>query len=221
VRAHCRLPLCFGTRHADVDHGRDRQAATQGVLFRDATAIENFRKIDTLIVDKTGTLTEGKPRFERCVAASGYTEDEVLRLAASLDQGSEHPLAAALVQAAHERKLVLEKVDSFESIAGIGARGIAGGQHQLNLGNTALMAQAGISVDDLKSQAEALRAEGASAMYLSVDGKLAGLLAVSDPIKAGTLEALAALKTTGIRVIMASGDGLTTAKAVASSCCRR
>jgi P-type Cu+ transporter len=191
------------------------KAATHGVLFRDAAAIENFRKVDTLIVDKTGTLTEGKPRFERCIATSGYTENEVLRSAASLDQGSEHPLAQALVVAARERNLVLDKADSFDSIAGAGVRGTVGNR-QLNLGNSALMAQVGVSVVELKSQAETLRAEGASVMYLSTDGKLAGLLAVSDPIKANTVEALASLKATGMHVIMASGDGLTTARAVAA-----
>jgi Cu+-exporting ATPase len=191
------------------------KAATQGVLFRDAAAIENFCKVDTLIVDKTGTLTEGRPRFERCIATAGHTEDQVLQGAASLDQGSEHPLAEALVAAARERKFVLGKAEGFESIAGIGVRGTVAGQ-QLNLGNIALMAQMGIAVDEIKSQAESSRAEGASVMYLSIDGKLAGLLAVSDPIKANTVEALAALKATGMRVIMASGDGLTTAKAVAA-----
>jgi Cu+-exporting ATPase len=191
------------------------KAATQGVLFRDAAAIENFRKVDTLIVDKTGTLTEGKPRFERCIATPGHTEDEVLRWAASLDQGSEHPLAEALVAAARERNLTLEKATRFESIAGGGVRGTIGNR-QINLGNTALMTQVSVPVDELKLPAEKLRAEGASVMYLSTDGALAGLLAVSDPIKANTDEALAALKATGMRVIMASGDGLTTARAVAT-----
>ena len=191
------------------------KAATQGVLFRDAAAIENFRKVDTLIVDKTGTLTEGKPRFERCVATPGHTEDEVLLLAASLDQGSEHPLAEALVAAARERNLALEKAEDFESIAGSGVRGTVG-KRQINLGNSALMAQVGASVEEFKSQAEALRAEGASVMYLSIDGNLGGFLAVSDPIKANTVEALSALKAASVRVIMASGDGLTTAKAVAA-----
>ena len=191
------------------------KAATQGVLFRDAAAIENFRKVDTLIVDKTGTLTEGKPKFDSVVASPGYTEDEVLRLAASLDQGSEHPLAAAIVNAAKERKLALDKVDGFESSTGIGVRGSVGGK-ALALGNTALMTQLGVPVEPLKAQAEALRASGASVMYLAVDGQSAGLLAVSDPIKTSTVEALAALKAAGIRVIMATGDGLTTAKAVAA-----
>jgi P-type Cu+ transporter len=191
------------------------KAATQGVLFRDAAAIENFRKVDTLIVDKTGTLTEGKPRFDRAVATSGFTEDEVLRLAASLDQGSEHPLADAIVSAARARGLALDKAEGFESSSGIGVQGKVAGK-ALALGNTALMAQLGVPVDSLKAQAEALRAEGASVMLLAVDGKAAGLLAVSDPIKASTIEALATLKASGLRVIMATGDGLTTATAVAA-----
>jgi Cu+-exporting ATPase len=191
------------------------KAATQGVLFRDAAAIENFRKVDTLIVDKTGTLTEGKPRFDRVVARPAFTEDEVLRLAASLDQGSEHPLAHAIVAAARERKLDLDKADGFESDTGIGVRGKVSGK-TLALGNTALMEQSGVAVQTLKDQAEALRAEGASVMALAVDGQLAGLLAVSDPVKASTAEALAALKASGLRVIMATGDGLTTAQAIAS-----
>ena len=190
-------------------------AATQGVLFRDAAAIENFRRVDTLIVDKTGTLTEGRPRFDRVVAVPGFAEDEVLRLAASLDQGSEHPLAAAIAAAARAKGLVLDKAEGFDSIAGIGVRGVVGGK-ALALGNTALMAQLEVAVDALKSQAEALRAEGASVMILAVDGRAAGLLVVSDPIKASTAAALATLKATGLHVIMATGDGLTTAKAIAA-----
>ena len=189
------------------------RGATSGVLFRDAAAIENLRKIDTLIVDKTGTLTEGRPSFERAVAAAGHTEDEVLRLAASLDQGSEHPLAAAIVSAARERGLSLEKPEQFDSESGIGVRGTLGGR-SLALGNTALMAQLGVDVAPLASQAEALRAQGASVMHLAVDAKLAGLLAVSDPIKATTPDALKSLRAAGLRVVMATGDGLTTARAV-------
>jgi len=189
------------------------RGATSGVLFRDAAAIENLRKIDTLIVDKTGTLTEGRPSFERAVAASGNTEDEVLRLAASLDQGSEHPLAATIVSAARERGLSLEKPEQFDSESGIGVRGTVGGR-SLALGNTALMAQLGVDVGPLASQAEALRAQGASVMHLAVDAKLAGLLAVSDPIKATTPDALKSLRAAGLRVVMATGDGLTTARAV-------
>ena len=191
------------------------RAATQGVLFRDAAAIENLRKIDTLVIDKTGTLTEGRPSFDRAVPAPGFEVDEVLRLAASLDQGSEHPLAETIVRAARERGLKLDKPENFESGSGIGVRGQVGGR-QLALGNTALMAQIGVAVESLIAQAESLRAEGASVMHLAVDGQLAGLLAVSDPVKDSTPEALAALKAAGLRIVMATGDGLTTAKAVAA-----
>ncbi|WP_370692480.1 heavy metal translocating P-type ATPase [Polaromonas sp.] len=191
------------------------KAAGQGILFRDAAAIEHLRTVDVLIVDKTGTLTAGKPAFDRAVPAAGFSADEVLRLAASLDQGSEHPLADAIVNAARERGLALDKPESFESASGIGVSGRVAGR-TLALGNTALMAQAGVAVDALLTQAEALRAEGASVMHLAVDGQLAGLLAVADPVKASTPEALATLKAAGLRVIMATGDGLTTAKAVAA-----
>ena len=191
------------------------RGATHGVLFRDAAAIENMRKIDTLIIDKTGTLTEGRPTFERAVPAPGFDADEVLRLAASLDQGSEHPLAETIVRAARERSMSLDKPENFESGSGIGVRGQVGGR-QLALGNTTLMEQIGVAVGALVPQAEALRAEGASVMYLAVDGQLMGLLAVSDPVKASTPEALATLKASGLRIVMATGDGLTTAKAVAA-----
>jgi len=199
------------------------KAATQGILFRDAAAIENFRKVDTLIVDKTGTLTAGKPQFDCSVAAAGFTDEQVLQLAASLDQGSEHPLANAIVQAAQESGLGralgaefgLSKVSSFESITGLGVCGSVDGK-TLALGNAALMAQLNIDVNALQTKAETMRVEGASVMLLAVDGKLAGLLAVSDPIKTSTAEALATLRLSGIRVIMATGDSLTTAKAVAA-----
>ncbi len=190
------------------------KAASQGVLFRDAAAIENFRKVDTLIVDKTGTLTEGKPRFNQAIAAPGFSQDEVLRLAASLDQGSEHPLADAIVKAAREKGLVIDTVENFESSTGIGVRGIVNGK-QLALGNTALMTQLNVQIETLQAQAEELRKTGASVMTLAVDGKVAGLLSVSDPIKASTLEALATLKASNLRVIMATGDGSMTAKSVA------
>ena len=191
------------------------RGATHGILFRDAAAIENLRKVTTLIVDKTGTLTEGKPAFDRAVPAPGFGEQEVLQLAASLDQASEHPLAAAIVQAARQGNLQLEKADQFESSSGIGVRGVVAGR-PLALGNTALMDQLGVSVAGLNDAAEALRVQGASVVHLAVEGKLAGLLAVSDPVKASTPEALKALTSAGLRVVMATGDGWTTAKAVAS-----
>ena len=189
------------------------RGATQGVLFRDAAAIENLCKVDTLIVDKTGTLTEGRPTFERAAALPGFTEDEVLRLAASLDQGSEHPLAAAIVAAARARGLVLDKPEQFDSASGIGVQGVVAGK-KLALGNTALMQQLGVDVAPLATQADPLRSQGASVMHLAVDGKLAGLLAVSDPVKATSADALASLRTSGLRIIMATGDGLATARAV-------
>jgi Cu+-exporting ATPase len=190
------------------------QGATRGVLFRDASAIESLRKVDTLVVDKTGTLTEGKPAFRGVVASAGLADDEVLRLAASLDQGSEHPLADAIVAAARERGLRLQKSEGFESSSGIGVRGTVDGR-RLALGNTALMEREQVDVSPLAGQAEALRADGASVMHLAVDGRLAGLLAVADPVKATTPEALQSLHRAGIRVVMATGDGLTTARAVA------
>ena len=189
------------------------KGATKGILFRDAAAIENLRKVNTLIIDKTGTLTEGKPIFDRVIPAPSFDGNEVLKLAASLDQGSEHPLADAIVRAARDRNLPLEKPENFESSSGIGVQGSVGLFH-LALGNTALMDKLGVSVDILKAQAEELRSEGASVMHLAINGKLAGLLAVSDPIKATTPEALQTLRDAGLRIVMATGDGLTTAKSV-------
>jgi P-type Cu+ transporter len=189
------------------------RAATMGILFRDAAAIENLRKVDTLIIDKTGTLTEGRPAFERAVATGGFTEGEVLRLAASLNQGSEHPLAAAIVTAARAQNLVLDKPELFDSASGIGVRGTVTGK-SLALGNTAFMQSLSVQTAALTSQAEALRGQGASVMYLAVDDQLAGLLSVADPIKATTKDALISLRAADLRVIMATGDGLTTARAV-------
>jgi Cu+-exporting ATPase len=190
------------------------RAAQQGVLFRDAAAIEGMRKVDTLIVDKTGTLTEGKPGFDRIVAAPGVSEQEVLAVAASIDQGSEHPLAHAIVAEARRRGLALAKPDAFESASGIGVRGALGGQ-PVALGNTALMEMEQVDWRVLEQQAEALRGEGASVIWLARGGRLLGLIAVSDPIKPSTPEALATLRAAGLAVIMATGDGLTTALSVA------
>ncbi|WP_081768630.1 copper-translocating P-type ATPase [Herbaspirillum sp. RV1423] len=190
------------------------RAATQGMLFRDAAAIEAMRKVDTLIVDKTGTLTEGRPAFDRVVAAAGMTEAYVLQIAASIDQGSEHPLAHAIVAEARRRDLPLIKPERFESSSGIGVRGSVSGL-SVALGNTVLMEAEKVDWHPLSEQAEALRSEGASVMYLAVDGGLAGIVAVSDPLKATTVDALATLTRAGLTIIMATGDGLTTAQAVA------
>ena len=190
------------------------RAATQGILFRDAAAIEGLRQVDTLIVDKTGTLTEGKPAFDRVVPAPGVTEQEVLQTAASIDQGSEHPLAHAIVAEARRRGLALDRADAFESASGIGVRGVVRGR-RIALGNTALMDTDQVDWKVLQGEAEGLRGEGASVMYLAADGRLRGLLAVSDPVKATTGEALATLREAGIDIVMATGDGVTTARAVA------
>ena len=190
------------------------RAATSGVLFRDAEALETLRKIDTLIVDKTGTLTLGRPVFDKAIAVAPFTEQDVLRTAASIDQGSEHPLANAIVEAARSRGLSLAKAESFESATGIGVRGMVEGR-RIVLGNTKLLTEAGADATPQASESERLRAEGASVVYLGIDGALAGLIAVHDPIKESTPGAIEALHKAGIRIVMATGDGPTTAKAVA------
>jgi Cu+-exporting ATPase len=189
------------------------RGATSGVLFRDAEAIELMRRIDTLIVDKTGTLTRGKPAFHAIAALPGFTEDEVLRLAASLDQGSEHPLADAIVAEARRRGLALSTAGEFESGSGIGVRGTVDGK-PIALGNTVIMKDVGVDAAPLAEVAEANRSEGASVVYVAAEGQLAGLIAVADPIKESTPEAIRTLRAAGIRIVMATGDGLTTAKAV-------
>jgi Cu+-exporting ATPase len=190
------------------------RAAQAGVLFRDAEAIERLRTIDTLIVDKTGTLTEGRPAFRDVLVAEGFTQDQVLQLAASLEQGSEHPLAAALVAEAKRRDLPLQRADDFESVTGRGVRGRVGGK-SIALGNQALMSDAGADVATMRDSVEALRNQGASVMFLAVERRLAGAVAVADPVKASALPALNALRAAGLRIVMASGDAQATADAVA------
>lgn len=190
------------------------RAAQHGVLFRDAEAIEALRQIDTLVVDKTGTLTEGRPQFRDVQAVAPFTADTVLQWAASLDQGSEHPLAAAIVAEARQRGAPLLPVTGFDSLTGLGVRGRVDGK-DMRLGNAALMQEHGIALDALGGTAEGLRRAAASVMYLAVDGHLAGLLAVADPIKPSTAEAIAQLHRDGLRIVMASGDGSATAEAVA------
>ena len=192
------------------------RAASSGILFRDAEAIETLRKIDTLIVDKTGTLTLGKPAFDRVIAAADFDENEVLRLAASLDLASEHPLAAAIVAEARRRALPLAKAEEFDSASGIGVRGKIEGK-SITLGNDVLMQQQGVDLASLHAASEERRAQGASVMYLAVQGHLAGLLSVADPIKNSTPQALHDLHAAGLRVIMATGDGARTAQSVATA----
>jgi Cu+-exporting ATPase len=190
------------------------RAAQAGVLFRDAEAIERLRTIDTLIVDKTGTLTQGRPAFRQVVGHANFSDDDVLRLAASLDQGSEHPLADAIVAEARRRDLPLTSADDFESVTGLGVRGRVDGR-SLALGSAALMTEVGADFSVLAPEAERLRLEGATAMFLAVDGHAAGLIAVADPIKGSTATAVKALQADGLRIVMATGDSRTTADAVA------
>jgi len=190
------------------------RAAQHGVLFRDAEAIEALRGVDTLVVDKTGTLTEGRPAFRDVRAVPGFDADDVLHWAASLDQGSEHPLAAAIVSEARSRGRALASVEDFDSLTGMGVRGTVEGKALL-LGNAALMGDHGISLQPLHADAERLRQAAASVMFLAVDGALAGLIAVTDPIKASTAEAITQLRRDGLRIVMATGDGRATAEAVA------
>ena len=190
------------------------RAAQAGVLFRDAEAIERLRTIDTLIVDKTGTLTQGKPVFREAIGVEGYTPDEVLRLAASLDQGSEHPLADAIVTEARRRELKLSAATDFDSVTGLGVRGHVESR-AVAIGSRTLMTEAGADVGRLAGAAERLRNEGATAMFVALDGYAIGMIAVADPIKDTSRLAIQALQAMGVRVVMATGDGLSTAQAVA------
>jgi Cu+-exporting ATPase len=189
------------------------RGAAAGVLIKDAEALEALEAVDTLVVDKTGTLTEGKPRVTRVVAVSG-TEDELLRLAASLEQGSEHPLAGAIVKGAREKKLALAEATGFASRTGLGVTGTVEGK-ALALGNARLLAELGIEAAALTAQGEALRAEGATVVLLAAEGKTIGLIAVSDPLKAGAAEAIALLKEEGLEVVMLTGDSRLAAAVVA------
>jgi len=194
-----------------VGVGRGAQA---GVLIKNAEALERMEKIDTLVVDKTGTLTEGKPKVVAIVAATGFQEAEILRLAASVERASEHPLADAIVRAAKERELDLGKVDAFDSPTGKGATGKVDGKTVL-LGNANFLASLGIDTQPLHHQGERLRGDGATVINIAVDGQLAGLCAIADPVKPSTPDALKALAAEGIKVIMLTGDNRTTANAVA------
>jgi Cu+-exporting ATPase len=190
------------------------KGATMGVLFRNAEAIEHLRKVDTLVIDKTGTLTEGKPVLVTVHTASGFEVEELLRLSAGLERGSEHPLASAIVQGAESRGIEPLSPESFESLTGKGVRGKAGGR-EVALGTLKLMGELGIDPGPLAESAEKLRQEGQTILFMAVDGKAAGILGVADPIKATALEAIQALHGEGVRIVMLTGDNRTTALAVA------
>ena len=190
------------------------RGAKAGVLIRSAEALERFEKVDTLVVDKTGTLTEGRPSVTAIRTAPGFDENELLRLSASLERGSEHPLADAIVAAATERKLALSEATDFDSPVGRGVSGRIDGQ-PVALGNARFMEGLDVDVSALEAEAEALRADGATAIFVAVDGKAAGILGIADPIKATTAQAIIDLKTAGLRLVMMTGDNRTTAEAVA------
>ncbi len=192
--------------------GRGAQA---GVLVKDAEALERLSKVDTLIVDKTGTLTEGRPKLTDVVAAEGFDEAELLSLAAALEQGSEHPLAEAIVEGARERGTTVGKVTDFESVTGKGVRGTVDGR-AVALGNAAMMGDIGADHGALSERADRLRADGRTAMFVAVDGKAAGIVAVADPIKANAADAIRALHDSRLRIVMATGDNAVTARAVAA-----
>jgi heavy metal translocating P-type ATPase len=190
------------------------KGAGAGVLIKSAEALERMEKVDTLVVDKTGTLTEGKPRVTAIVPAAGLSEAEILPLAASLERSSEHPLAAAIVQAATDRGLALREPTDFASVAGRGVTGKIDGR-AVALGNAKLMSDLGIEFGDLDRRADQLRGDGATALFLAIDREPAGVVAVADPIKPTTLAALDALRSFGIRIVMLTGDNKRTAEAVA------
>ncbi len=190
------------------------RGASVGVLIKSAEALERFEKVDTLVLDKTGTLTEGRPSVTAIQPTSGFDETELLRLSASLERGSEHPLADAIVSAATERNLTLSEATGFDSPVGRGVSGMVDGR-QVALGNARFLGELGVDVSALEAGAEALRGDGATAIFVAVDRKAAGVLGIADPIKATTAEAISALKAAGLRLVMITGDNRTTAEAVA------
>jgi Cu+-exporting ATPase len=190
------------------------RGASEGILIRNAESLEIFEKVDTLVVDKTGTLTEGKPRLTQVVPAEGFDETYLLQLVASLEKASEHPLAAAIIAGAREKNIELVPVAEFQSITGKGVTGILQGK-RIGVGNAALIEDLGASSQALQAPAEGLRKEGQTVMFVTSDGRFAGLIAVADPIKGSTVQAIQQLKQAGIRVVMVTGDNHTTAAAVA------
>jgi heavy metal translocating P-type ATPase len=190
------------------------RGAELGVLIKNAEALERMEKVDTLVVDKTGTLTEGKPKVAAVVPAEGFDETTVLKFAASVERASEHPLALAIVNAAAEREIALAPVTGFDAPTGKGAVGMVE-RRRVVVGSPKFLAELSIETAALEREAERLRSEGATVIFVAVDGKLAGIVAIADPVKASTPDALAALRRDGIRIVMLTGDNRTTASAVA------
>ncbi len=192
------------------------RGARSGILIRDAEALERMEKVDTLVIDKTGTLTEGKPKVVAVIPANGITRGELLRLAASVERASEHPLAFAILNAAKEEGLALSDVQGFDSPAGKGASGIVGGR-KVVLGNAAIMQLSNVGIQTLEADARTQRERGATAIYVAVDGRAAGVIAIADPVKRSAPEALKQLRASGLRIVMLTGDNVTTAQAVAKA----
>lgn len=190
------------------------RGAKAGVLIKNAEALEIMEKVDTLVVDKTGTLTKGRPALTHVSATESFSEEDVLTLAASLEQGSEHPLAEAIVRGAEDKNITLSKAESFESVTGKGVKGHIHGK-AVALGNSKLMNDLGIDSEVMKEEADRYRAEGGTAMFVAIEGKLAGIIAVADPIKDTTPQAIEALHKAGLKIVMLTGDNITTAKSVA------
>jgi P-type Cu+ transporter len=191
------------------------RGAEAGVLIKDAEALERMEKIDTLVIDKTGTLTEGRPKVMRIISAPGFNQDELLKFAGSLESVSEHPLADAIVKAAKEAKIELLPVRDFDSFSGKGTRGIVE-EREIALGNAKFLTELGISTFSLADKAEELRRDGATVVFVSIESQLIGAIGIADPIKQTTPAALDALRACGIRVIMVTGDNRTTARAIAN-----
>jgi len=190
------------------------RGAHAGVLIKNAESLEIMEKVDTLIIDKTGTLTEGKPKLMEVVVSSGFDQNEALRLVASLEQSSEHPLASAIVKGAQDKGMTLSAVQNFSSTTGKGVQGMVDG-HNVALGNAAMLSSLGMNADSLVQAADQLRAKGQTAMFAAIDGKPAAIISVADPIKATTPEALKQLKAEGLHIVMLTGDSKATAKAIA------
>ena len=191
------------------------RGAQTGILIRDADALQRFERIDTVVIDKTGTLTEGKPKVVSIVAADGIDENQLLRLAASVERGSEHPLAQAILNAASERKLDLAEARDFAALSGKGATATVEGR-RIAAGNAMLMKELNVATQGLDATAEAARQNGATAIYVAIDSRAAGVIAIADPIKPSAQAALQKLREDGLRVVMLTGDNLTTARAVAA-----
>jgi Cu+-exporting ATPase len=190
------------------------RGAGLGVLIKNAEALEHMEKVDTLVVDKTGTLTEGKPAVTRIIVSEGFEEEELLRIAAGVERASEHPLALAIVNAAMDRNIEIPSVSDFDSPTGKGAVGTIEGR-RITLGNARFLGEAGIDTSSLATQADQLRTDGATAIFMGIDSMVAGVFAIADPVKSTTAEALTALRADGITVVMLTGDNRTTAEAVA------